>query len=299
MTMPGRTRWRGWAAAVMLLLAAVGGYALLDEGGERRDSTAPDAGQAGVAPQAVPHPAPVLDRAALIDAAGRAASAHAAGQPMDGIAERLSGRRFRLEMPLGCAGPAGGDAPLDNGWRLDDDGTTLRAAVARQVWTIAADAAQGGSPPVAPQAGIASGDDATAPPPTLTVSGFWISRPWIGTAACPANLTAAPASAETRVAGGDPETLAIVEPYDLSGSGERSRRQAYRADVRIAPGDAPVAGSGLRVRIEGRLAASGVPPVICRSAGPDTRPTCFLIGRFETVAITSVSGDRVHAEWRD
>ncbi len=294
MTMPGPSRWRGWVAAAMLLLAVAGGYALLSRDPPRVDrppvaEPAPDS----VVAQAVPQLDRVMDRASLIDAAAQAASAYSAGDALDDIEAQIAGRRFRLEMPLGCAGPAAGGAPLDNGWRLDDEGRTLRAAISRQSWTITLPSPRSGVQPAAPPAGDAPGDGSTRPPADMTVSGFWISRPWMLGADCPAR------DARDSMPGIERETLAIVEPGDPEARGEGARRQGYRLDVRVTPDQAPHAGEGLRVRIDGRLAASSSSPINCRTEGPGNRPTCFLIARIETVAITSASGERVHAEWRD
>lgn len=299
MTMPSRSRWRGWAAAMLLLLAAAGGYALLDAGRGETGREAPDSDRDTVVTRAVPQPDPVMDRAGLLEAAALAASAFAAGDAMDDIGQSLAGRRFRLEMPLGCTGPTAEEAPLENGWRLDDDGRTLRAAFARQTWTMALTLPLRDGQPASPEEKTAPGDDANPPPQGMTVSGFPISRPWMRTAACPAGALAAVTGTGTPAAPAGGETLAIAEPADPDARAAGARRSGYRMDVRITPDQVPAAGAGLRVRIDGRLAASASPPVICRSNGPDNPPSCFLIARFETIAITSASGDRVHAEWRD
>jgi hypothetical protein len=279
--------WRGWAAALLLLLAAAGGYALLRDDRAPAQRAAPQAEEDPVGAPVVPQPDPLLDRAALIDAASAAASAFAAGAPLDDVRAALAGRRFRLELPLGCAGPAPADRALEHGWRLDDDGRTLRIGVARQSWGIPP-----GSRPATAAVSQGPGSDATTSEPMAPEgSGFAIARPWITTSACP--VAGPEALAEP-----DRETIAIVEPVDPDQRGNRGPQPAYRADVRIAPEVAPVAGQGLRIVIDGRLSASGLPPIVCRSEGANRRPTCLFVARFEAISVTGASGDPVHAEWR-
>lgn len=330
MTGTASSRWRGWAALVLLLLAAGGGFALLrdDDAGPDADAARAPADKAAV--PAVPQPDPVLDRAALIDSAALAASAHAAGAALDDVRARLAGRRFRIDLPFGCAGPAAPGRSLANGWRVDDEGRTLRASVSRQNWTLqlaaaesAAMAAPQGERPRAPAepaqapdtasasaSGTTPAPDPAAKPSNVAVTGFWIAHPWVRSAACPVSalpgMAARPpadSGADTAVDAapaptGERETLALVEASEPDARDSRPQ-QTYRADVRIAAGEAPVAGAGLRLRIDGRLSASGLPPVLCRSEGPGLRPVCFLVARFESVAVTSASGDRVFAEWRE
>jgi hypothetical protein len=89
----------------------------------------------------------------------------------------------------------------------------------------------------------------------------------------------------------------VVELPESERSAARPQQLIYRADVRIPAEQAPAAGTGLRIRIDGRLAASPAPPIVCRSEGAGLRPSCFLVARFETIAVTSAAGDRVFAEW--
>lgn len=272
MTARGRTAWRGWAAALLLLLAAAGGFALLRGGEAPPEPAAPDAAQPNVDPPGVPQPDPLLDRAALIDAAADAASAYASGAGLGDVHAQLAGRRFRMNLPFGCAGPMEPERAIANGWRVDDEGRTLRIGLTRRNWTL---------------------ED-------RSLNGFLIDLPWIRTPVCPAQ----PASETADPAGGEAlpvverETLALVEEVDPEARGGRPQR-AYRADVRVTAAEAPVAGAGLRLRIDGRLSGSGLPPVLCRHEGTGLRPMCFLVARFESVAVTSASGERVFAEWRD
>jgi hypothetical protein len=281
MSEPRQFRWRTWAAVLLLILLPVLGYLVIrsdaSPDNQRRVKKAP-AAQTAPAPPPAPSPAPTaVERRQLIEAAARAASAYAAGQPPSSENMLLAGRRFILRLPFGCAGAAPEpDALGSAGWHYDLETQTLRAQVTPQVWTEAPWAA------------------AAASQPFEAAEGFWITRPWSFAETCPAP---SPGSAEQP---SSPETLGIARFFE-PGSRRSARRngEAYSFSRKVPPGQAP-GPQGLRLLIEGRLSVDpSRSPVGCWAASPDQRPICIFNARFDRVAITDASGERVFAEWKD
>lgn len=278
-----RSRWRP-VAAITLLVAAVVGWLLFarpEPAVEKRAaSEAPGAATAPVERVQPPvlAPTPALDRAQLIAAAERAAAAFALGRPAPDENVALAGRRFILSLPFGCGGPAASaDEIGEFGWFYDEERGTLRAQATPQIWTEA------------PWATALAGTGEVE-----AIEGFWIRRPWIRDAACPARTSEA----------GDPmlpnETVGIARLF-APDSRRATRRNGdpYRLTVKTAAEEAPDA-RGLRLVVEGRLAADPArQPVACWPRGPDQRPICILIGQFERVAVEMPEGGKALAEWTD
>jgi len=268
--------WRAWTAAAVFLALMIGGLILT-----RKDDqpppppAAPAPAEPVVTRPSVPEPPPPLGRADLIEAANLAASRYAAREPAS--VALLAGRRFVLNLPFGCEGPAEDLAELRSGWTYDPESRTLRAKVEPQVWTEA--------PFV--QA-IAQGATFEA------AEGFWIERPWTGAETCPPNAGIPVEAPPSR------ETLALVELFEPDAKrAERRSGRAYQAVQTVHPGDVPL-DQGLRLRVEGRLAAFGDgPPIGCWSETPNLRPICAVRVRFDRVAITDATGSRIFAEWKN
>lgn len=204
-----------------------------------------------------------------------AASSYAAGQPPPNTV--LSGRRFSLSLPFGCDGPAPDLAKQPSGWALDTDRQTLRVKVTpEELAETSLLRAMIGSSLVE------------------AAEGFWIDRPWARGASCP------PPAPDVTSIPPDRQSLAIVELF--GSDSKRSRRRggrSYEAVEVVDPGALDLA-TGLRLRLEGRLAGIGDgPPIGCWSEAPSRRPTCIVSARFERIAITDASGDRILAEWTD
>jgi hypothetical protein len=275
-----RSRWRP-AAAIGVLVAVAGGWLLLARDAPDAGGTPPPPRQAA-APPAEPPPTPAreaLDRAELIAAAARAANAFARGEPAPEENIALAGRRFVLVQPFGCGGPASSAEQIGAfGWAYDAARGTLRARATPEIWTEA---------PWAPA--LADGREVEA------IEGFWIRRPWIREAGCPA-VAAPPEAPPTPPA----ETVGIARLF--APDSQRARRRngaAYEVTAKAAPDEVPGA-DGLRLVIEGRLAADPArQPVSCWAAGPDQRPVCILVARIERVAITRADGTTTLAEWAD
>lgn len=244
-------------------------------------------------------PQPPLTRADLIDAAGRAADAHARGVPPPPDVHALAGRRFTMRIPFGCAGPGSTESQASLSWTYDSEQETLRATVTPEVWTET-NLVQS----------VASGV------PFEAAEGFWISKPWIRTGECPRSpsrpieadaeespMPGPPVGEAVATEAPDPappETLAIVELFE-PGSRRAARRNGrpYEVTAKIAPGDLDL-GGGLRLVIEGRLAPlAGGGSIACRSEDADRPPLCLILTEIERVAVTDASGERVLGQWTD
>lgn len=261
--------------------------------------------------------APVLPlgRAELIDAAARAADAHARGAAVSTEDGKLVGRRFTLQLPFGCTGSAEADSEAPLRWSYDPAEGTLRVSVTPNVWTDAA-----------PVRAAAQGIDYEA------AEGFWIERPWLRTADCPlvaqaqaqpteqvdpgneAAVEPAAKNPSTPVVGpGDTapagetsatvpaaprKTLALVELFE-PGSRRAARRNGrpYTVVTNIAPGEIDLS-KGLRLVITGRLAPlrQGT-AIVCTGTLIDERPLCMIGAEVNRVAITDASGSRILGEW--
>jgi len=239
-------------------------------------------------PTAVRLPPPVIDRAALLQALDRAASAQAAGQP-DPDAD-LVGRRFVLRQAFGCQGPAPTPVAGVGRWVFTRDGRALDIDLTPADW---------------------SGDPifATAAPAWEAVEGVWIVRPWMRTDGCPARATTSEPAAAPQ-AGGDatPPTAPGVAPqvFGLAtvfahGGSRLGRRDGkpFAFTVRADGDDPPVApANGYRLVVEGRLAAFPQGGAIrCRASSPDARPICIAAAEVDRVAFEDADG-KLLREWR-
>src|SRR5690606_23198033 len=99
--------------------------------------TAPSSSEPAPVAIATPAPTPtpepdtpgLLDRAALVALAGRAADAFASGDPMPAAVTGAADRRFDLLLPFGCGGPSTEDSGLPLRWHYDEARQTLRLNV--------------------------------------------------------------------------------------------------------------------------------------------------------------------------
>ena len=134
-----------------------------------------------VQPDASPVVQPPIDRTRLLTLVAQAASASAAGADNSKADRALDGKRFEVRMRFGCGESAAADRA--SGWTLDRDKKTLRI---KAVPDLSKD-----DPVVRRLAGLEGaggaegGEGAEA---VEAVEGFWIKRPWLLTAACPAPL---------------------------------------------------------------------------------------------------------------
>ena len=247
---------------------------------------------AGRAEEAVvPEPAvprmEALDRAAILNAVARAASAYAAGNKDLGEQRKLDGRQFQFRMRFGCDGPSSDLATKVLGWSWDTETGTLRVAAR-------------------PTLGIEdalvkelAGDRFEA------VEGFWIARPWLLQPACPV-VRASPASAETPPAGTKTEeeqTPALPRiglAQFFSETDARTGRRSMRPYEAVKTGDPnqPIGRQGFDLVLSGRLKALPDGRVVaCSSATADRPPDCVVSADFDRVWIESPESQDIIAEW--
>lgn len=255
---------------------------------------------------AVPLPQPPLDRAAIFTAVAQAASAEAAGAD-DAEAQRaLDGRQFETRIRFGCKGPSTELREEWLGWSFDREKGTLRV---RAMPTILAEEQL---------LKTLGGDQFEA------VEGFWIPRPWLLEAVCPATAAvssapaeraADPASDETSAQpAAAPATAAEKKPITEQvpkwprigiaqfftdtdpRTGRRSMRP-YEAVKTLGPNQ-PIGSQGFNLVLSGRLTALPDKRVIaCVAKGADSPPECIVSVDFDRVWIERPGDQEIIAEW--
>jgi hypothetical protein len=173
----------------------------------------------------------VLERAELIELAGRAADVSASHVPIPADILGLVGRRVELAIPFGCDGPSPIDANAPLSWRYDAEGRTLRVHVSPTTWSMN-------------DWGFA---DSSAMKPTL--KGFWISRPWSLSEICPENTgeVAVPNARPVTLPG---QTLAVAEFQADPSDGSVRAPRSFDAVKRYAPEQLNTS-RGFRLRLVG------------------------------------------------
>jgi len=223
-------------------------------------------------------PAPVLDRAGLLEAMDIAASAFAAGREVGGAS--LAGRRFVMRQAFGCGEPNDAAETATDGlatvaWAKDRQ--TLRLSLAPTDWL---------------QSGLIGRDDSGLE----AVEGFWLERPWLRTEACPAMAPGASTSDQP-----SPQTLGLAAVFKANGArtGRRNGR-AYEFTLRGEDGQPPVpSAQGYRLVLEGRMTAFADGRAIhCRTDAADQRPVCIGAVQLDRVAFEDADGQTL-SEWRD
>lgn len=282
--------WRAWLAGALFVALLVGALVL----NRRTDAPAiesPVVPTPSPSPTAAPvlaKPEPPLDRAALITAASATASAFSVGAQPPPDQSALVGKRFALHLAIGCTGPVSADLNNATGWRYDTQKESLRISAAPEDWREAQWV----------RALFGGGEIDAA-------DGFWIERPWIFDAKCPAGPAPASASAPERssqagVAEGsvDARQLGLVQllPAGAPRSSSRSGR-AYTAVVKRAP-DAIGRETSFMLVLNGRIAAfPDGRPIACQGSGWAGPPRCLIAARIERVAIVDRAGEQL-AEWQ-
>lgn len=229
-----------------------------------------------------------LDRGAVLAAVAQAASAHAAGADDSATQRALDGRQFELRIRFGCGGPSPALREQWLGWSFDEEKRTLRV---RARPTLASD------DPLVQELG-ARGFEA--------VEGFWIPRPWLLEALCPAAVAATPALA----ADGLLDDAEVEEPLPrwprigiaqfFSETDPRTDRRAMRPyeAVKTLVAGALVASQGFDLVLSGRLKALQNKAVIaCAAKGAQSPPECIVSADFDRVWIEMPGSRDVIAEW--
>ena len=228
-------------------------------------------------PAAPPAP-PALGRTELLAAAAAAASEYAAGE-VPAAASPIVGRRFRVRLPFGCEGPLPDGETASASWSYGPNRRSVRIVIRPEDWTDSGFVRE-----------LEAAGDVEA------VEGFWIRRPWLVSAECPA-VTADPLAAGPPPA--SPETVGLAVLFEEGGSRTgRRRARPYETTMRLETEGASPAPRGFRLLLEGRLVGFRNGRAFrCRSAGPDQRPVCIASVQIDSVAVEDpVSGELV-ARW--
>lgn len=244
---------------------------------------------------AMPLVEPPHDRGDLLIAIARAASAAAMGTD-DAVVQRdLDGDRFEFRLRFGCPRPDSeepGAGPFSV--RFDRESRRLRLSAAP---TVSADD---------PVVTAIAGEEVEA------VEGFWIERPWLLAAGCPAvpppeqaETEAKPAEAadtegDTNINPATPILPRIAIAQFLTADDPRTDRRGkrpYEAAKTLPEGSEP-SQQGYDLVLSGRLRANGNGKVIsCTVISPDQPPTCMVSALFDRVWIRHPGTDEIIAEW--
>ena len=231
-------------------------------------------------PSSTASAARVLRRADLLALAAEAADATASGSQVPASIRDAVGKPFAIALPFGCDGPTDVDSAASMGWYYDASAGALRLNVRPVTW----------SPDEWSSAGAALQAEA--------IEGFWISRPWTRSEACPSSgAMVAPTSAEPVTLAG--QTLAIGQAFGAQ-STRQGRRDGkpYTSVLRMARTDFD-ASRGLALRLTGRISAGpNGSAITCRqSGGADQRPVCLVLVALEDVTIADPVSETILASW--
>lgn len=246
-----------------------------------------------------------LDRAALLMAAARAASAAALGQPDADQRRLLDGKRFEVRIRFGCpTGPQPTASDATFAVKFDEVDRMLRVRAAPDLRI--------GDPRIA----AIGGDTVEA------VEGFWLHRPWLLAEGCPPAPSPAPSPAASPTTdteagvevaaaispGQEPkvpsppsppnETVGIAEFFTMAHSRTARRDgRAYEAVKELGGVQRP-SQIGYNLVLSGRLRQLPLGQVIaCVAAGPDAPPDCVISAQFDRVRIESPGSREILAEW--
>lgn len=232
----------------------------------------------------------LLGRIEILQLVRTAADEVAGGQADILRAREAAGRRFTLQIPFGCDGPAapGSNDPLQ--WSYDPAEEALRFAVAPALLPL----------------GVWTGSDAA----TELVEGFWVPRPWTSSEEClrvPGGAVMARTDTNTGPSNAPPVRTVLLGQVTQAESreGDDADPEPFAAVVRTAP-DALAAERGFRLQLGGRLAAiaqgmggaAPTGPVLCRQTeGGDRPPVCLVLAELDEVAIVNPVTGETLASW--
>lgn len=243
---------------------------------------------------ALPITEPPIDRARLLMAVIRAASAHSEGREDSQAQRPLDGKQFELRLRFGCEGQGPGRG--DHGWSVDPDGRTLRLRVVPNL-----------SLKDAPVRNVA-GERIEA------AEGFWLSRPWMLQASCPAVrpvVGPSVAASEQNAADAEEQVVAPASPPTVTRQrigiaqfftpdDSRVRRRIdrpFEAVEQLEEGEM-VGKQGFNLVLSGRLQAlAGGRVILCSGSGRDQPPDCVVSAHVDRVWIERPDTKAVIAEW--
>ena len=232
-----------------------------------------------------------LNRADLLAAVAKAASATSLGADDSGAQRGLDGDRFELRIRVGCPGWVAPDDGADFEQRYESETRTLRLRAKPDLTN--ADST------VAELAGEA----------VEAVEGFWLPRPWMLTAGCPKVASVAQESVTPNDAEKSPGEAARTSPtasprvgiaqfFTASDprTGRRNQR-AFEATKVLGDSEQPSA-AGYDLVLSGRLAQLADGRVIaCRALRANTAPDCIVAANIDSVRLERGDTKAVLAEW--
>jgi hypothetical protein len=230
---------------------------------------------------------PPLDRAGLVIAAIRVASAISAGEDDRALQQKLDGRRFEVRMRFGCTAAAS----ETRGWRFKEDDRSLRLQV---------------TPDLSKEDPAVTGLGGDS---FESVEGFWLQRPWMLSAACPRPAQSQP-QPEPK---GDEEPAADIEQpapaiaawrlgvaqfYGEADSRTSRRDQRpYQATKVLDPGQQP-SPQGYDFILTGRLRALPDKRVIACLLKKSTQPPdCIVSVHVDGARMERPDTKELLAEW--
>jgi hypothetical protein len=235
-----------------------------------------------------------LDRRGLLEAVWSAASSAASGTDDSSDQRALDGRQFEIRIRFGCAGPEQALKSVPLGWSFNERDRTLRVRAAPTI--------NKKQPRVAE----------LAPQNTEAVEGFWIPRPWLLDAACPAASAIEPAIETRQMAAEEQEPKAGPASTHVPVSGKvgiaeffsttdaRTGRRDSRAyeDVQVLAKDQPPSSQGFNLVLTGRLRAlPGRKVINCIRDDRDAPPDCVAAAAFDRVFIEQPETGAIVAVW--
>jgi hypothetical protein len=271
-------------AACLLLVSAMTGVSACKQGGEANRQADLNAAQPveNVAPP-VPLPKPPMDRAALLQAVAQARSAAAAGSDDREAQQALDGKEFELRIRFGCSGAASDDKKRPSlSWAFDSRSNVLRLRAA---------------PDLSEDEAVAKGVQGVE-----AVEGFWLSRPWMLKAACPAK-PAAPMNQSTEdgpVSAGDIAAPKVGIAQFFTATDARTTRRDHRPYETVhkrGPGSS-IGTQGFDLVLSGRLRALPEGKVVrCAASAADLPPACVVSAQFDHVWIDDAATKERIADW--
>ena len=230
-----------------------------------------------------------MDRAALLATVAEAASAAALRQDDAAVQRELDGRAVEIRVRFGCTG----DVTAPNAFSVvfDETNRTLRIRAAPNLTRD--------DPAVAAIAGET----------VEAVEGFWLPRPWLLSAGCPALPSpsrTAPADAEAAAEKPPSAAAPTVATQRIgiarfftetdSRTGRRDGRP-YEA-VSVLPADRQPSAEGYNLVLAGRLRqAPGGRVITCRPTAANAPPDCIVSADIDHVWVENPRTRDVLANW--
>jgi hypothetical protein len=243
---------------------------------------------------------PPLDRAALLDAVTKAASATALG---DNDAEQqrlLDGKRFEMKIRFGCkfAGEADGKRFAVT---FDEENRALRIRAAPDLTMDDLDISK------------------LAPDGVEAVEGFWLRRPWLLGARCPRPAPSSPEASEDDELNNTGRAVDTDGPQKAATGTElatarwgkvgiaqfftgtdtrtgRRNQRAYELTKVLGANERP-SPDGYNLVLSGRLRANGDRVIHCRSVSVAAPPNCVISSEIDRVWIEQSDSGTVLSEW--